>query len=301
MKKVIILSVVLFILFINLVSVEKNNLLNVKASFLKNNKAFTTYSKLQEDTKSDMLQLKSGASILGFKSNEMYLGSTSHLLKVVFSGSNNIEPISEHTDKSKENGKVASLNKVTYNKLWDNIDLVYDKVNSAVYKTTYYIEPSAMDENPVDKIRLKYNVPVRINKGGQLVFSYETGTLTESKPIAWQDIDGKRIFIDVKYKQNGEKEIGFSVGNYDPNYKLIIDPILSWNTFVGGAGDEYGTGLAIDGSGNIYIAGQTNASWGSPVRAFSSSRTCISRASRKRIYSWRAPARSRSGSSTSKR
>ena len=42
-----------------------------------------------------------------------------------------------------------------------------------------------------------------------------------------------------------------------------------WNTFLGGSGDDEGYGVAVDGTGNVYVAGTSHASWGSPVRAFS--------------------------------
>ncbi len=45
-------------------------------------------------------------------------------------------------------------------------------------------------------------------------------------------------------------------------------PILTWNTFQGGGGSEYTNGIALDPSGNIYVTGWSNATWGSPVRAY---------------------------------
>ncbi len=50
---------------------------------------------------------------------------------------------------------------------------------------------------------------------------------------------------------------------------------LIWNTFLGGIGNDYGEGVAVDGSGNVYITGLTDVSlgsgtWGNPIRAFTS-------------------------------
>ncbi len=43
---------------------------------------------------------------------------------------------------------------------------------------------------PVDKICLKCNRPISIDEGGDPVISSETGTLVESAPIAWQEVEG---------------------------------------------------------------------------------------------------------------
>ncbi|PWB82149.1 MAG: hypothetical protein C3F08_00380 [Candidatus Methylomirabilota bacterium] len=48
--------------------------------------------------------------------------------------------------------------------------------------------------------------------------------------------------------------------------KLDKDGNLIWNTFLGGAGKDWGNGIAVDSSGNVYIAGQSFLTWGSPVR-----------------------------------
>ena len=51
--------------------------------------------------------------------------------------------------------------------------------------------------------------------------------------------------------------------------KLDSNGNLIWNTFVGGSRSDLATALAVDGSGNIYLAGYSTGTWGSPVRAFS--------------------------------
>ena len=44
---------------------------------------------------------------------------------------------------------------------------------------------------------------------------------------------------------------------------------LVWNTFLGGPQDDQGRGISVDASsGNIYVAGFSGATWGTPVRAF---------------------------------
>jgi hypothetical protein len=51
--------------------------------------------------------------------------------------------------------------------------------------------------------------------------------------------------------------------------RLQVDPILDWNTFLGAAGQDEGFAVTLDSGGQVYVAGRSNATWGSPVRAYS--------------------------------
>jgi len=58
-----------------------------------------------------------------------------------------------------------------------------------------------------------------------------------------------------------ELSYGFTVASYNPNYPLIIDPLLA-STFIGGSGssgDDYGNSIAIGSGGNIFVTGSTSS------------------------------------------
>jgi hypothetical protein len=134
-------------------------------------------------------------------------------------------------------------------------------------QSSYLLEPGA----DVGQIRLRYNAPLEIEVGGSLRIGYETGQMRESAPVAWQDIKGKRIPVDVTFclldSPILNPVVGFALGRYNPAYPLMIDPTLQWHTFMGSSDYDNGRGIAVDGSGNIYVVGTSRANWGTPVNA----------------------------------
>ena len=106
---------------------------------------------------------------------------------------------------------------------------------------------------------------LEIADNGDLVFKFGSEELRQHKPIAYQEINGERKEVAANYKiQNPKSKIqnrnvGFQIGEYDANQPLIIDPVLSYSTYLGGGADTFGTSIAVDASGSAYITGSTNA------------------------------------------
>jgi hypothetical protein len=224
---------------------------------------FTGYSAKAPAATQAFLQFTSSGHALGFSADGMYAATGSHALHVGFAGAGRVQPQADAPTSME--GKTASLNQVTYPNLWKGITLTYTATEGSIYTTTYTLTPGA---NPND-IRLSYNVPLSLNTDGTLSIAFETGTLTETTPFAWQEVDGERVEVDVAFQVKG-REVAFALGAYDPHYPLTIDPTLLWNTFLGGSGNDGGSDIAVDSSGNIYVAGSSSASWGSPKRAYTS-------------------------------
>jgi uncharacterized repeat protein (TIGR01451 family) len=156
------------------------------------------------------------------------------------------------------------LSTVTYPNLWPGVTLTYQG-SGGLLKSVYHLAAGA---DP-SLIRLRYNAPAEILTNGALRLTYQTGQMTESAPVAWQEIDGERVAVAASFALLPADEVGFTVGAYNPAYPLVIDPTLEWNTFLGGGGGtNTGNSIAVDGSGNVYVIGQSDATWGSPVRAY---------------------------------
>ncbi|MCE9585978.1 hypothetical protein K8R04_01500 [Candidatus Uhrbacteria bacterium] len=212
--------------------------------------------------KSKLIQFTSAGHVLGFREDGVIIASGRHMLNVVFLGSEGVSPATDNATNG--TGKVSPLSRVTYKNVWDGVNAVYEAGKSSVVKSTYYLD----DGLHVDRIRLGYNRNVQIDSHGNLVINYEDGALTESAPIAWQVIAGIKRPVTATYVVHGDKEIGFSIGDYVRGVPVVIDPDLNWNTFLGDVGNEDTRSLAIDTDGNVLVAGTSAATWGQPVRAY---------------------------------
>ncbi|MCK4819361.1 hypothetical protein KA005_26550, partial [bacterium] len=204
----------------------------------------------------EMLQFTAGGHVLGFQKGDVFIASGDHALRIEFLNARPVSPENEGTSPDTENNRQAAkpLARVYYRDLWEGVTLVYERNNDCVVKSTYTVQPGGTTgTSPVDRIRLRYNVPVTVDDSDNLVFSFETGEMKESRPKAWQEINGEHIPVEVSFRSLGERKVGFKVGSYDPHFPLVIDPVLSWNTFMGSSSEDKGWAIAVDGSGNVYV------------------------------------------------
>lgn len=210
-----------------------------------------------------LLRFTSQGLVLGFRAGEYQVSNANLDLRVEFLGANHVAPTSDSPSENK-GLRVSPLNLIMYPNLWTGITLAYDLVHGGVVRSSYEIAPRADPR----AIRLRYNTPLTLNDDGTLTIANSTGHISESAPIAWQEKGGVRVPVQVAFTSRGDRELGFAVGDYDASAWLYIDPTLTWNTFLGADGYDFGYGMTVDSGGNVYVTGYSNASWGSPVRAF---------------------------------
>ncbi len=110
-------------------------------------------------------------------------------------------------------------------------------------------------------IRLIYggNEGLSLTEDGSLQVSTSFGNLTERAPYSYQIIDGNTIEVGSSYRIFENGEVGYTIGEYDPAYPLIIDPYLEYSTLLGGTLEDYGMDIARDSSGDVYVTGYTSS------------------------------------------
>ena len=151
---------------------------------------------------------------------------------------------------------IPSFTRVRYTQVYPGIDMVYYG-NQRRLEYDFVVAPGAKS----DIIQMAFGGinDFEIDRMGDLLLHTEQGIIRQSKPVAYQEANGVKEEVSVSYVPNGVKRVGFHVGAYDSNRPLIIDPVLTYSTYLGGSGFDQGYSIATDSLGNAYVTGQTAA------------------------------------------
>lgn len=110
-------------------------------------------------------------------------------------------------------------------------------------------------------IRLRFEGPgeLLLDPAGDLLLVMNERAFVQRKPFVYQNIDGHLRKIPSSYKLIGRTLAGFEIEAYNPAAPLVIDPVLSFATLLGGSNADVALDVAVDANGNVYVVGATGS------------------------------------------
>ena len=153
-------------------------------------------------------------------------------------------------NKDSWKSNAPTYNALSLGQVWPQVDLTLKAYGKNIEKI-FTIQPGGN----VNSIRAALDGinSISVDKDGRLLIGTQLGTVSMSIPVAYQEINGVRHGIDVSYVISGNS-YGFTIGDYDKHYPLIIDPLLA-SISVGATSLDFTTGMVRDSAGNVYITG----------------------------------------------
>lgn len=184
--------------------------------------------------------------------------SSQYTMVVRLTGSNTAPTVwQQHTGSVFQYYKPDSLLKaelsevVTYKEVYSGIDWRIF-IKDGKVKHEFIVHPHA---NPNDiQMEVLHAVELKVLESGELLMQTPYGEVREEKPVSFQN--AKPVATQFVLHNN---RVSFSIEKYSATDTLIIDPTLLWATYYGGNNDDAASSTAVDGDGNVYIAGTTES------------------------------------------
>jgi hypothetical protein len=161
-------------------------------------------------------------------------------------------------DPAKWRTNVPNYRKVAEHGVYPGIDLIYYGTQRQL-EYDFVVAPGSEPR----AIRLAFQGAdhLRIDSQGNLIASVGGGEVSLRRPIAYQEaLDGAKQPVVARYSIRGRRNVAFQVGKHDPGRALIIDPTLSYSTYLGGSSIDGANAIAVAPDGSAFIAGGTFSS-----------------------------------------
>jgi gliding motility-associated-like protein len=90
---------------------------------------------------------------------------------------------------------------------------------------------------------------------GLLFVSTSAGQVVEQRPVAWQTVHGTRRPVECRYALKGDRVTFEFPYGYDKRYPLVIDPVVTFSSYIGSSANNFGFTATYDDEGHLYGGG----------------------------------------------
>jgi uncharacterized protein (TIGR03437 family) len=146
-------------------------------------------------------------------------------------------------DPTKWRSGVRHYARVLYRDVYPGIDQVFYYNAAGQLEFDFIVAP---DADP-HAIQLSYNYPVRTDSEGNLLVA----DVRLERPQVYQN--GRKIAC--KYVVRSNQLVRLALSTYDRAHPLTIDPTIVYSIYLGGNAQNVASGIAVDGSGSMYVTG----------------------------------------------
>ena len=148
---------------------------------------------------------------------------------------------------------VPNYAKVELKNVYPGIDLIYHGSEQGQLEYDFRLA-SGGDPNAI-RLSFRGAGKLALSKQGDLIVSVGKSKLVEHAPAIYQEIGGARRTIGGGWRLHGAHEAGMRVAAYDRSRPIVIDPTLTFSTYLGGSTADGALAVASDATSNAYVTG----------------------------------------------
>jgi Beta-propeller repeat len=149
---------------------------------------------------------------------------------------------------------VPNYRSVREEEAFPGIDLVYYGTQGQL-EYDFVVAPGA--DPGVIRFAVEGASKLSTSSDGDLLVGIGGGEVRFHKPFAYQKDGSSKTVVAANYVLEGKDRVAFKLGNYDSRRELVIDPILSYSTYLGGSNIDGANAIAVAPDHTAFIAGGT--------------------------------------------
>lgn len=152
---------------------------------------------------------------------------------------------------------IPTYSKVCYREIYPGIDLVFHRRRQG-FEYDFVVAPGA---DPT-QIRIEVLGADSVHEGdGGLLLTSGAARVRQRPPVLFQEIDGVRRTVagELVVVSRNPTVLAFDIENYERTSALVIDPVVTYSTYIGGTGADSVAALTVGDSGTVYLTGATGS------------------------------------------
>jgi len=190
-----------------------------------------------------------------------------HGLHANFLGASPVAPLAERPlpgtvlryggDAARFPRATPTYERLAWEELYEGVDLLVDATPGRAFSYRFVLSPGADPK----RIAMEWAGArsVRASDDGRdLEVATDVGVLTVRGLRAFAIEDRGRRELSVRHVVRGTT-VFLDVDGWSGRVPLVVDPSVGWSSFLGGSGGENANAVALDGSGNVLVAGLTES------------------------------------------
>lgn len=151
---------------------------------------------------------------------------------------------------------VPNFARIRYGQIYPGIDALFYATPDGALEYDFVLSPGADPSNI--KIQFSSDHKLQLDSNGELVIAAGSGEIRHSAPIAYQRDAGMDTPVPSRF-EIAASTVSYAIGPYDLSRELVIDPVLTYSSLVGGSGVDRAQSVAVDITGSAYVAGHTTS------------------------------------------
>lgn len=232
-----------------------------ETAFVARGKGFNLYLTRTEAVFVSTPPASGEVTVAGMAMNRLRESSKkAEVVRFRFLGARAVEPVGLEELRGKSNYLISNRSitdvrqfaRVLYKDLYPGIDLVfYSRKGELEYD--FVVNPRA--DSKLIRLKAEEADEIRMTADRGLIL----GEMYKERPRVYQRTAGRQRKVDSRFVLTAANEISFSVGEYDRDVPLVIDPRILMKRKFGGSLGERAFDVTIDSKGNLIVVGRTDS------------------------------------------